>query len=265
MIDDPRGRIDYDEAGDGDRVVLVPGSCSTGAAWRPVVAAIGPGFRTVNTSLLGYGATDERRTAADPDIAHEAAALETVIRRAGEPAHLVGHSFGGLVSLAVALRRRVSLASLVIVEAPALEILSRPGEEVHYAAIRRMTAAYFAAFDRGERDAIAAMVDFYGGTGTFASWPERVRAYAERTTAVNVVDWATAFGFPLPAETVASVDVPSLVMWGGASHPSMQRANALLAAGIPGAASAVVEGAAHFMISTHAGEVGRLIERHIRR
>jgi pimeloyl-ACP methyl ester carboxylesterase len=34
MIEDPRGRIDYDEAGQGPTVVLVPGSCSTGAAWR---------------------------------------------------------------------------------------------------------------------------------------------------------------------------------------------------------------------------------------
>jgi hypothetical protein len=34
MIEDPRERIDYDEAGQGPTVVLVPGSCSTGAAWR---------------------------------------------------------------------------------------------------------------------------------------------------------------------------------------------------------------------------------------
>jgi pimeloyl-ACP methyl ester carboxylesterase len=38
--------------------------------------------------------------------------------------HLVGHSFGGLVALAVALRKRVALASLAIVEAPAAELLA---------------------------------------------------------------------------------------------------------------------------------------------
>ena len=35
MIDDARGRIDYEETGAGQTVVLVPGSCSTGSAWRP--------------------------------------------------------------------------------------------------------------------------------------------------------------------------------------------------------------------------------------
>ena len=46
-IETPGGRIDYDECGDGPTIVLVPGSCSTGAAWRPVIAALGGRFRCV--------------------------------------------------------------------------------------------------------------------------------------------------------------------------------------------------------------------------
>ena len=65
----------------------------------------------MTTSLLGYGGTAERRTAGDPSIAHEAAVVELVARKAGGPVHLIGHSFGGLVALAVALRGRVTLGS----------------------------------------------------------------------------------------------------------------------------------------------------------
>ena len=126
MIEEARGRIDYDECGAGPTVVLVPGSCSTGAAWRPMIAAWDGQFRCVTTSLLGYGGTAERRTARDPSIAHEAEVLESVIRKAGGRVHLVGHSFGGLVALAVALRNRVPLASLVIVEAPAAGAVAGP-------------------------------------------------------------------------------------------------------------------------------------------
>jgi hypothetical protein len=36
-----------------------------------------------------------------------------------------------------------------------------------------MTDRYFADFANGNAEAIAAMIDFYGGTGTFASWPSR--------------------------------------------------------------------------------------------
>jgi pimeloyl-ACP methyl ester carboxylesterase len=128
MIDEALGRIDYQESGTGPTVVLVPGSCSTGAAWRPVVAAWNDRFRAVTASLLGYGGTAERRTEQDADISHEAEIVEAVIRRAASPVHLVGHSFGGLAALAVALRKQVPLLSLTIVEMPALQLLRQEGE-----------------------------------------------------------------------------------------------------------------------------------------
>jgi pimeloyl-ACP methyl ester carboxylesterase len=266
-IDDPGGRIDYAESGAGPTVVLLPGSCATGAAWRPVMEAWGGRFRCITTSLLGYGGTAERRTAADPSIDHEAGAVEAVIRtaaRSGGPVHLVGHSFGGLVGLAVALRNAVPLASLTILEAPAMQLLRERAEDAgHYRAFRAMNKTYFTAFELGERQAIASMIDFYGGAGTYASWPARVRAYAEKTTAANILDWASAYAFPLSAALLADLRVPALVIWGGSSHPAAQRANALLGQSIPGAAAGAVDGAAHFMMATHAGEVARRIAAHI--
>jgi len=217
----------------------------------------------VTTSLLGYGGTVERRTASDPSISHEAEVLESVVRKAGGPVHLVGHSFGGLVALVVALRNQVPLSSLVILEAPAMELLRAEGEDRHYSLFRDMTEAYFAGFASGNAGAIAAMIDFYGGPGTFASWPPRVCAYAERTTPVNIVDWASAYGFPLSATSLAAIRLPVIVARGGASHPAMQRANALLSERINQAALVTIDGAAHFMVATHATEVAHLIEKHV--
>ena len=265
MIEDARGRIDYEECGAGPTIVLVPGSCSTGAAWRPVIAASNGRFRYVTTSLLGYGGTVERRTASDPAISHEAEILESVVRRAGGRPHLVGHSFGGLVALAVAVRNKVPLASLVILEAPAPDVLRDRGEREHYRAFREMTKAYFAAFEGGNAEAIAAMIDFYGGAGTYASWPQRVRDYAVATTPVNILDWASAYGFALPAASLAALEIPALVIRGGASHPAVQRANALLSECMSRAALATIETAAHFMTATHPHEVGCLVAQHVHR
>lgn len=212
-------RIDYEVCGSGPTVVLVPGSCSTGAVWRPLISAWDNRLRCVTTSLLGYGGTAERRTAHDTSISHEADALEWVIRRAsGGHVHLVGHSFGGLVALAVALRNRVRLASLVIIEAPAVELLRDRGEQQHYRAFRRMTEAYFAAYksDHGR--------DRFDVSGTFASWAPRVHAYAVQTTAVNILDWASAYSFPLSAAALATIEIPTLVLRG---KQVIQRCNAL--------------------------------------
>ena len=38
VIEDANGPIDYDVSGAGPTIELVPGSCSTAAAWRPVIA-----------------------------------------------------------------------------------------------------------------------------------------------------------------------------------------------------------------------------------
>jgi len=243
--------------------VLVPGSCSTGAAWRPIISQWENGFRCVTTSLLGYGGTAERRTTFDTDIAREAEILEAVVRRAACPVHLVGHSFGGLVALAVALRNQVPLLSLVVIEPPTMELLRDIGEYEHYGAFRAMTGAYFAAFRAGEREAIGSMIDFYGGAGAFAAWPQRARSYAVETTAVNIVDWASALAFQLTAAALATIDVPTLVLRGGASHPAMQRANELVGQCMARASVVTIAGAAHFMITTHAKEVAWEIARQV--
>jgi pimeloyl-ACP methyl ester carboxylesterase len=261
MIEEASGCVEYDECGSGPTIVLVPGSCSTGAAWRPVIAAWGNRFRCITTSLPGYGRTAERRSTHDTSIARLAETVESVIVRAGGRVHLIGHSFGGLVALAVALRHRVALASLVMLEAPAMEVLRE--EERHYRVFRRMTEAYFAEFAGGNRQAIAAMIDFYGGVGTWAAWPPRVRAYAIETTPVNIRDWASAYGFPLSAAALGEIEIPLLVVRGGDSSPAMQRASAVLHERTRGSALATIDGAAHFMIATHVGEVACLIARHV--
>jgi len=242
--------------------VLVPGSCSTGAAWRPTINHLQDRFRCVTTSLLGYGGTTERRTALDSDIGHEADIIETVIRRAASPVHLVGHSFGGLSALAVALRGKVPLLSLAILEAPAADILRQMGEYTPYRAFREMTDTYFSLFQGGDRHAIALMIDFYGGAGTFESWPPRVRDYAIATTATNILDWAGGYGFRLTRGLLATLDIPTLVLWGGNSHPAVARANQLLAQ-CTQASRVRLGGAAHFMISTHAEEVARTLAQHV--
>jgi pimeloyl-ACP methyl ester carboxylesterase len=251
--------IEYKECGSGPTVVLVPGSCSTGAAWRSVVSHLGDGFRCVTTSLLGYGETGERRTTADASIDHECRVVEEVIERAGGRVHLVGHSFGGLVALAVALRGRAPLASLTIFEAPAVGLLRGEGDGHHYRDFRNLTDGYFSAYRGGNREAIAAMIDFYGGPGTYASWPERVRSHAVETTPVNMLDWAGAYAFTPSHIALSALSVPTQIAVGAMSHPAVRRANESVVQCLPDAVLWEIEGASHFMTATHPQQVAKII------
>jgi len=113
-----------------------------------------------------------------------------------------------------------------------------------------MTGAYFDAFLAGQANAIERMIDFDRGMGTFAGWPRRIRDHANETTAVNVLDWASAYGFALTPASLSKIAMPTLVVRGENSHPAVRRAGELLSQSIPGATIATVPGAAHFMITT---------------
>jgi pimeloyl-ACP methyl ester carboxylesterase len=258
------GRIEYHEGGDGPVLVLVPGSFSTGAAWRNVVQALRHPWRVVTTSLLGYGGTDERRDASEPRMADEIAIVEEVIRRAGRgaPVHLVGHSFGGQVALATAVRGRAPLASLCLIEPPCPATLRLAGDRAHYAAFRAMTDRYAAAWRAGDRRAARRVIDFYGGMGTFDGFPTRVREFVMETTPTNLLDWMLAYADETSAEALAAVTAPTLVLRGTRGHPAVRRSNERVARALANADLVDVADAGHFMIATHATEVAALVEAH---
>ena len=253
------GTVEYRESGTGATVVFAPGSCSTGVAWRSVIAQLN-GVRAVTTSLSGYGGTAERRTAQDHSIVPVAEALEDVILQAGTAVHLVGHSFGGLTALAVALRGRVKLLSLTIFEAPAPGFLNEPKDAPHLSAFRAMTSAYVAAHKASNITAIGSMIDFYGGPGSWEAMGASVRDYAIATTIVNVLDWDSAYDFAPTGPMAALGNFRTSVVVGALSHPAVIRSNAVIAELIPKATFEVIGGAAHFMISTHPEAVAAIIK-----
>jgi pimeloyl-ACP methyl ester carboxylesterase len=259
-----RGRIEYQEQGDGPVIVFVPGSFSTGAAWRSVVQALRGRWRVVTTSLLGYGGTDERRDVSAPRMADEIEMLEEVIWRAGRggPVHVVGHSFGAQVALATAVRASAPLVSLCLIEPPCPGTLRLAGDDARFAEFRTMTDRYSAAWHAGERDAARRVIDFYGGVGTFDGFPARVREFVVRTTASNLLDWVLAYADTVSARELAAVKVPTRVLRGAFGHPAVRRSNELIAAALPHAELVDVADASHFMIATHAADVATRIEAH---
>jgi pimeloyl-ACP methyl ester carboxylesterase len=253
--------VDCAESGEGPCIVFVPGSFSAMAAWRPITENL-KGFRTVATSLPGCGGTDalaDGKTSAD-DYAE---IIESVIAHTKDRVHLVGHSWGGTLVLATALRARAALSSLTLVEANPCDVLRQSGDDELYAAAKNMSDAYIAAYHGGELDAARRVIDFWTGEGTFALLPPKMREYAVQTTPANVIDWPAMFAFRRPLSDYAKLKLPVLFIHGTKSHPSLHRIAGLLHGTIPGAKLEKISGASHLLIGTHPKEIAALIAAHV--
>jgi pimeloyl-ACP methyl ester carboxylesterase len=90
----------------------------TMASWYLTVApALAKRHRVILYDLRGHGLSE--RVASGYDVATMTDDLETVVEMvAGEPAVVIGHSYGGVLALEFALRRPDRVRKVVVVEAP---------------------------------------------------------------------------------------------------------------------------------------------------
>lgn len=250
--------IDCVESGTGPAVLFLPGSYSTTAAWRQVQRHLSPGYRLVTTSLNGYGGTTDTRTLQDCDIRHEVQVVQELVRHLGQPVHLVGHSFGGTVALAAALSHTVDIASLSLFEANPIPLIREHGGGRLYDETLRMSQAFEAAVNAGEQDAPARIIDFWGGPGVFAAMPDAVKAYCRETATVNVLDWRSVTS-EITTRDCAGLDIPVLLVRGSEANPAMVAITDTLRDCLPDVRHFAVEGAGHFLITSHAPRCAELL------
>jgi len=136
--------------GDGEPAVFVHGSFGWGEeTWREQ-RELADYYKLLLLDRRGFGAS---RTDGRVDFERDA---DDVAALLGDGAHLVGHSYDGVVSLLAAARRPESVRSLVLIEPPAFGVARGDGavEELirNISAAGEATqdpAAYRAAFLRG--------------------------------------------------------------------------------------------------------------------
>ncbi len=259
MLNTSRGQVDCVDTGSGPAILFVPGSYSTPAAWRPIQKLLGPGWRMVGTSLCGYGGSTDTRSRQDFGMQHEVELVEAVARQIGQPVHLVGHSFGATVALAAALAGRIEVSSIATFEANPVAIVAGRGPGTLHDDTWRMGQGFEAAVDAGEADAPRRIIDFWGHEGAWAAMPEPVKAYCRATAGVNLLDWRTVFDFEPTQAACAGLNIPVMLVRGGQANALMQEITQDLQRSLPDVRVHVVEGAGHFLISSHPAECAALL------
>jgi pimeloyl-ACP methyl ester carboxylesterase len=120
----PGGALRLLEGGAGPPLVLLHGRGNAASTWFPLLAPLAREHRVLALDLPGFGcasATPGPVRTAEEGLRFFAEPVEAVLSTlAPGPMTLVGHSLGGLVGLELALRGRVPVERLVLVDSMGL-------------------------------------------------------------------------------------------------------------------------------------------------
>jgi pimeloyl-ACP methyl ester carboxylesterase len=231
--------------GEGPPVVLVHGSVGGGEATWAEQRPLGQRYTLIVLDRPGYGATPmvEREDFED-DAPLVAAAL-------GEGAHLVGHSYGGVVSLLAAAARPEAVRSLTVIEPPAFALARG------HPAVDALVDALAAHWSSGERDPEAFLRGFLELVGSSTRPPSPLPPELERGARILLVE-RPPWEAEIPLDALAAAAFPKLI-FSGAHHAAFDAVCDVLE-GRLGAERAVIGGAGHTVPRTGAPFNQRLEE-----
>ncbi len=234
-------RLPYDEAGDGQPLLLIHAGIADRTMWRehlePLAAA---GYRAIAVDLPGFG----EAPAASGEQAPWNDVLDTMAGLGLQQAAVVGNSFGGAVALRVALVAPVAVSALVLISAPPPD-LEEPSPELQ--------AAWEAEEEALERGDVEAAVQAVLDAWVLPDAPEELRARVadmQRRAFALQAEASEATEAPDPLErdpaSLAGLDIPALVAAGEREQFSDFREGAeALARTLPRGRHATIAGAGH--------------------
>lgn len=250
-------------------VPVVAFPCSGGGAgqWRWLAQTLAAGYSVAALEHLGSGDAGTWSGARAFHIADEAERALALVDRLPGRVHLVGHSYGGGVALHVALARPRRVTSVALYEPSLFHLLKSMGARGDAALdeIRAVQARTVDGLATGDyHGAARAFVDYWGGAGAFDALKPAVREGMTRWLPKAPLDFHALIEDTTPVAAYTELDVPVLVMRGERAHEPSRMIAEQLAALLPRARLAVVQGAGHMGPVTHAEEVAAAMAGHVR-
>jgi pimeloyl-ACP methyl ester carboxylesterase len=236
-------RIAYEQTGEGPALVVVDGALSTrmGGSKGELVKLFAPRFTVYCYDRRGRGDSGD---ALPYSVEREIEDIEALIDQAGGAAFLYGHSSGGCLALEAAAALGSKVSKVAVYEAPYNDDPSAQKAWGEY--IARLTDALR---DDRRGDAVALFMQYLGMPAEQVNGMRQAPFWAdfEAIAPTLAYDHATLMGSTLavPAERLAGVKTPTLVMCGSSGMPFMRTTAETIAHVLPRGELRILEGQAH--------------------
>ena len=250
----------FRESGSGSTVVCVHSSASSSGQWRSLMDTLSDRYRVIAMDLYGYGKSPAWHGRRDLLLDDEIALMAPILKNAGK-FHLIGHSYGGLIALKLAMDDPARISSLTLYEPTCFFLLfdndsiGRAGREI--AAIRDETSHLV---DIGDLDLAAKrFFDYWMGPGIWWKTPETSRLSIVKRMKKVRLEWATAFDKPLSSARISALPMPVLLLTGERSTAAARGVVRVLHSLLPQAKVVKLPGLGHMGPVTHPEKVNQPI------
>jgi len=239
----------YLEAGDGPPLVCVHGTLGDFRTWSAVLGPLSKKRRVIAVSLRRFFPEHWDGVGDDFLIAQHVADLIGFIERLdARPVDLMGHSRGGHIAFRVAQQRPDLLRRLVLAEPggeldSSLDPAATPGSSSRATRIA-VSADRVAA---GDIDGgLKTFFDAIEGDGAWARLPAAPKQQL-RDNASTLIGQVGENRLPYSRQEAESIRTPTLLIGGADTRGSLPAVLRALAAHVPGARTAMIPGAGHWM------------------
>ena len=235
--------IAYRRGGEGPPLVLVHGTAADHGRWQPILPALEERFTVYAVDRRGRGGSGDGE---GYDVEREAEDIASVVDSLGEPVNLLGHSYGGLLALEAALLTR-NIRKLVLYD-PGIEV---EGADIYlHETIGRLEAL----LEPGDRDGVVAttMSEVAGLQPEVVEYMRSQPAWQARMAAAHTIprELRAVKAYRFDPERFGSLEVPTLLMGGGASPVALRKALEVVDDALPDSRVVVMEGQGHAAMDT---------------
>lgn len=235
--------VAYWRYGKGPPLVLVHGTAADHSRWRPVLPALEERFTVYAIDRRGRGGSgDSDRYEIEREFEDVAAVVDSL----GEPANLLGHSYGGLLALEAALLTR-NVRKLVLYD-PGIEV---GGEGIYpHEVVERLDALLV----HGDRDGVVetTMREVAGLPPEAEEYMRSQPTWQARVAAAHTIprELRAVKAYRFDPERFGDLGTPSLMLAGGKSPAALRKAAEAVDEALPDSRLVVLKGQGHAAMDT---------------
>ena len=240
------------QQGSGEPIVLVHGSYATTSTWKKMVERLSQTHHCIAIKLPGHGGMPDPTDFASPSIETELAVIEAAVRQfTDRPIHLVGHSYGGVVALAQALKGSVPVSRLTLFEPVATWVLDVVDDQAMLGELHTFLSRYRRDAAAEQPHVCGQVIDFWGGGDHFAALPAHIQDAMGTMVANNLRHWDICTVPRHSRADLAALNIPTHLVCGTRSNAVARAIVDHLHRVLPDSQRTDIEGASHALVTSH--------------